>query len=249
MAVNKAWISSLYVYTSATTCAYSDASAPCCGGATKIVIDSDVTKIESQVFKGCVHVTAVDMGGAVLLQTIAEDAFNGASALTAIDLTVNTALTSIGNRAFRDCAALATLKLPPAVGDGAGVLNSIGTNAFSGTALTGHTTVSWGSSNSQDYCRAIAADSSSFDFYCLYSFVNAQPRFGLGGSATCDATVYPAGDCHATVDDGVFAACTVALNTTVISAGSVAWWTDLGTLAKGFILGDGSPVTRVCTHA
>ena len=80
-------------------------------GLTSIVIDDNVTGIETEVFRGCSGLTNVVIGTGVT--SIGSSAFNGCSCLT--NVTIPDSVTSIGGYAFYNCNSLTSMVIPQGV--------------------------------------------------------------------------------------------------------------------------------------
>ena len=109
---------------------------------TSVIIESGVTSIGEQAFKGCTQLTSVTIPDRVT--SIGEQAFSSCTNLTSV--TIPDSVTSIGDNAFYACTSLASVTIPDSVtsiGDKAfydctsltsvtipGSVTSIGDNAF-----------------------------------------------------------------------------------------------------------------------
>ena len=92
----------------------------------KVVIESGVTTIDDDAFRGCTALTSVTIADGVT--TIEEHAFMGCTALTSV--TIPASVTTIEEMAFMGCTALTSVAIPASV-------TTIGDGAFMGcTALT-----------------------------------------------------------------------------------------------------------------
>jgi len=81
----------------------------------------------------------------------------------------------------------------------------------------------------------------------------ASPRFPVEGATCSVGTTFPSTSCYETVDHGALGVsdpCTLALDTSVVTGGSLAWFTSATTLSLGFTLttADNAVVTQVCTY-
>ena len=86
---------------------------------TSVIIESGVTSIGEQAFKGCTKLTSVTIPDRVT--SIGEQAFSSCTSLTSV--TIPDSVTSIGDKAFYDCKSLTSVTIP-------GSVTSIGDNAF-----------------------------------------------------------------------------------------------------------------------
>jgi hypothetical protein len=81
----------------------------------------------------------------------------------------------------------------------------------------------------------------------------ASPRFPVEGATCSVGTTFPSTSCYETVDHGALGVsdpCTLALDTSVVTGGALAWFTSATTLSLGFTLttADNAVVTQVCTY-
>ena len=74
----------------------------------RVVVESGVTGIETQAFRGCKNLTSVDISDSVT--SIGSNAFRDCRSLTNVD--IPDSVTSIGSNAFRDCHSLASVSVP-----------------------------------------------------------------------------------------------------------------------------------------
>ena len=127
----------VYRYTSDTSCTYSDnGSSQCCGVATTIVIDSSVVDIKAYAFAECDSVTSIDFSEATNLERILGGAFWKADSLTSADMSPATNLRSISSSAFHKTPSLANVKLSAAT-------TSIGNRAFLESNIASPSDVDW----------------------------------------------------------------------------------------------------------
>ena len=77
----------------------------------RVSIPNSVTKIESQVFSGCVKLDQVTIPSSV--KTIESYAFQGCAGLT--NITIPNSVASIGYKAFSQCASLTNILIPDQV--------------------------------------------------------------------------------------------------------------------------------------
>ena len=151
-------VDTVYTYTSATTCTYTNnGNAPCCGTATVIKIDATVTHVAYGAFKDCDTVHSVDTTEATSLETIGSLAFTKMDSLTSADLSGATVLTHLGAESFYNCPQLAAVKLSSSI-------YQIGSHSFAGANLLD--TVDTIDFNGVDCASMIVGKTNVFKFAC-----------------------------------------------------------------------------------
>lgn len=81
---------------------------------TSITINSEITAIPDNCFKGCTGLTSISFGEEVTtITTIGNNAFEGCKEL--VSIAIPNSVTTIGNNAFQDCTLLGSIAIPNGV--------------------------------------------------------------------------------------------------------------------------------------
>ena len=135
-----------------------------CPGLTAIDLPNSVTSIGEYTFWGCTGLTSIEIPNSVT--SIGLYAFNGCTGLTSID--IPNSVTSIGDRAFDGCSGLTSIEIPNSV-------TSIGLYAFNGctglTSINIPNSVSSIGANAFERCSSLTrAEFASIESLCKISF-------------------------------------------------------------------------------